>query len=183
VAEPSQRAEYYRAWRLAHADELRERRKQYYAEHREKLIARSKAHYAAHREEKLAYAKRYQEEHLAEHRAATARNRKKDPAATKAYHRAYYRAHLDELREAGRVANQKARRKGQKQAEPRKRKAHWTVQNALVAGKITKPKVCAGCGAPTSSRRLHAHHADYDKPLEVRWLCAFCHAAEHMTGA
>jgi ribosomal protein S27AE len=31
------------------------------------------------------------------------------------------------------------------------------------------------CGAPS----VNGHHDDYEKPLEVRWLCAKCHATAH----
>ena len=29
--------------------------------------------------------------------------------------------------------------------------------------------------------RCQAHHDDYSKPLEVRWLCVTCHAAHHVS--
>lgn len=32
------------------------------------------------------------------------------------------------------------------------------------------------CG---TSEKVHAHHHDYAKPLEVRWLCFRCHKASH----
>ena len=39
------------------------------------------------------------------------------------------------------------------------------------------PKPCENCGSlPT-----HAHHDDYNKPLEVRWLCRTCHGIRHRT--
>ena len=34
---------------------------------------------------------------------------------------------------------------------------------------------CEGCGA----KKVHAHHPDYDKPVDVKWLCASCHHQEH----
>lgn len=35
--------------------------------------------------------------------------------------------------------------------------------------------VCEVCG----DKKTHAHHTDYDKPLEVRWLCLIHHSHEH----
>lgn len=55
----------------------------------------------------------------------------------------------------------------------RKILARNAVYRALKDGKIYR-QPCR-CGAD----KVQAHHADYDKPLEVTWLCAWCHAAEH----
>ena len=57
---------------------------------------------------------------------------------------------------------------------PMKRKAITTVGNAIRDGKITK-KPCEVCGAT----KVHAHHDDYDKPLDVRFLCSVHHRAWH----
>lgn len=38
------------------------------------------------------------------------------------------------------------------------------------------PKPCEGCGA---AKGVHAHHDDYSKPLEVKWLCGSCHRKHH----
>ena len=43
-------------------------------------------------------------------------------------------------------------------------------------GKITKPDVCSRCD---STDRIHGHHEDYDKPLEVVWVCHPCHMDIH----
>lgn len=57
---------------------------------------------------------------------------------------------------------------------PQKAKAHNAVVNALKSGKLVK-KPCEICGKiPTV-----AHHDDYSKPLEVRWLCRLCHIDIH----
>jgi len=58
--------------------------------------------------------------------------------------------------------------------EPEKVKAINDLNNAVVAGRITRLP-CEMCGAfPTD-----AHHDDYSKPLEVRWLCHSCHQRLH----
>lgn len=55
-----------------------------------------------------------------------------------------------------------------------KYKAHWTVAHAIKAGKLIKSN-CEKCG----SVKAHAHHDDYSKPLDVRWLCPKCHNKHH----
>lgn len=59
-------------------------------------------------------------------------------------------------------------------ANPEKARAHNAVSNAIRCGKL-KRKPCEVCG----SERSHGHHHDYSKPLDVRWLCAAHHQAEH----
>lgn len=39
-----------------------------------------------------------------------------------------------------------------------------------------KPSNCTDCGR---KNKLDAHHDDYSKPLEVRWLCRLCHKKAH----
>lgn len=58
---------------------------------------------------------------------------------------------------------------------PLKYKARYTVRNAIVSGKIIKPKICSVCG---SNSKIEAHHNDYRKPLEIIWLCKICHIKE-----
>jgi hypothetical protein len=36
------------------------------------------------------------------------------------------------------------------------------------------------CEVCRSSTKIEAHHDDYDKQLEVRWLCAACHREWHV---
>jgi len=68
-------------------------------------------------------------------------------------------------------------------ANSEKVKAHHAVQYALRVGKLIRPDKCSRCGVIPSSRidgvtGIHAHHNDYSKPLQVEWLCAFCHGNE-----
>lgn len=57
-----------------------------------------------------------------------------------------------------------------------KRRAQIDVMNALNRGDLIKPERCESCG---EARRLDGHHDDYAKPLDVRWLCRWCHLAWH----
>lgn len=62
--------------------------------------------------------------------------------------------------------------------DPKKLRARAAARNAAAAGRLVKPKNCDACGTVA---RLHAHHDDYDKPLDVRWLCSICHGLVHRT--
>lgn len=54
-------------------------------------------------------------------------------------------------------------------------KAQTAVGNAIRDGKLKKGP-CAICGG---IKNVHAHHSDYSKPLDVKWLCAKCHHRLH----
>lgn len=56
------------------------------------------------------------------------------------------------------------------------RKASSKVTDAVRSGKLIKPDNCTLC---LSKENIEGHHPDYDKPLEVIWLCRKCHRAIH----
>ena len=58
---------------------------------------------------------------------------------------------------------------------PNKAKAHRMVKYHIDSGNLTK-EPCEVCG---SVENIHAHHDDYLKPLNVRWLCAAHHSQWH----
>jgi len=58
----------------------------------------------------------------------------------------------------------------------KERKIHSAVTNAVRSGKLIKPGTCEKCGR---NIRVSGHHYDYDKPLEVTWLCQKCHWEAH----
>lgn len=53
--------------------------------------------------------------------------------------------------------------------------AHQMVTLAIKSGLLT-PAPCEVCSTEVN---INAHHDDYTKPLEVRWLCRRHHAAWH----
>ena len=61
-------------------------------------------------------------------------------------------------------------------APPEKVIARSKLNVAVKGGKLEKPIECSKCGSP---RRINGHHPDYEKPLEVKWLCPLCHAEVH----
>ena len=63
-----------------------------------------------------------------------------------------------------------------RQRFPNKYKAHNMVDNAVRGGKLHR-QPCEICGA---KKKVHAHHDDYLKPLNVRWLCAAHHKQWHV---
>lgn len=64
--------------------------------------------------------------------------------------------------------------KAWRQADKRRMAAHNAVTRAIRAGKLIRMN-CERCGA----EKTYAHHDDYDKPLDVMWLCQPCHKKRH----
>lgn len=58
---------------------------------------------------------------------------------------------------------------------PKKYAAHTAVNNAVRDGYLI-PVPCERCG---SNHKVHAHHDDYLRQLDVRWLCVPCHKEWH----
>ncbi len=73
----------------------------------------------------------------------------------------------------GKEAATRAKRK-YIEKNPKKRSVHIKTGNAIRDGKLLK-QPCGVCG----SEDVQAHHCDYDKPLEVMWLCPIHHEEWH----
>lgn len=58
---------------------------------------------------------------------------------------------------------------------PMKRRAHRKVEVEIRAGRLTG-KPCEVCG----NQKSQAHHDDYNKPLDLIWLCAGHHMRRHV---
>jgi hypothetical protein len=54
-----------------------------------------------------------------------------------------------------------------------KRRAHVVLSRAIGSGKIMRPNECSEC---KKQCKPDGHHLDYNKPLEVVWICRACHS-------
>jgi len=79
------------------------------------------------------------------------------------------RSKLPERKEHNRVVN-----KAWRSEDIRRQRAHNKVRAAMCNGTLTRG-LCCRCG----SEKSVAHHEDYDKPLDVMWLCQPCHKQRH----
>lgn len=64
--------------------------------------------------------------------------------------------------------------KAWRDSDKRRMAAHNAVSRAVKSGTLLRMP-CTRCGNPNSV----AHHEDYDKQLEVIWLCQPCHKQRH----
>ncbi len=59
---------------------------------------------------------------------------------------------------------------------PERIKAVQILNHAVATGEIIRPLICESCN---EKKFVEGHHPDYDKPLEVDWLCVLCHRKLH----
>jgi hypothetical protein len=112
--------------------------------------------------------------------------REKDPEAYKSYLKKYYRDNKDELKEkqkeymntpiARKLKSETYKRYWSNPSNTIKNKARSIVNHAIRDGKLINPMKCECCGVETFTE---AHHEDYNKPLDVNWLCKTCHENKH----
>jgi len=63
-------------------------------------------------------------------------------------------------------------------------RAHNLVEKAIARGALVQPDTCESCGGDGKAFRdgrhpIQAHHCDYNRPLDVMWLCQPCHHEWH----
>ena len=59
---------------------------------------------------------------------------------------------------------------------PDKTLAQRRLQRAVREGRLVRPLICEQCGGIGD---IHAHHDDYSRALDVRWICRDCHTELH----
>lgn len=90
-------------------------------------------------------------------------------AAHQKSHKKYYQS------EAGKATHRRSS-EVQRSAHPDRIKARQTLYHAINSGRIKRPSTCEEC---SKKRFVHGHHEDYNKPLDVDWLCIKCHNKLH----
>lgn len=120
------------------------------------------------KKKRLAYIKAYQ-----------VKNREKFRAYYAVWYRKNGKQYLKKLKEKPFYAQHRKKINRQeyqwkKINEPEKLKARYTLRKAVRSGKIVKLP-CRKCGAI----KVHGHHTNYSRPLNVIWLCITHHAEIH----
>ena len=59
-------------------------------------------------------------------------------------------------------------------------KAEQMLNKAVNTGKIIKPVTCPICENSGEEYIITGHHEDYTKPLNVDWMCCYCHNSLHL---
>lgn len=148
------RKAYMKKWNDAHKEYKRNKAKQYYHEEPEKFREKSREYRKNNKEKVSSSWKKYYSEHKEEL-----------SECRKEYYKKYRLLHQEEHR----LESVEHRRKF-----PNECKARSIVNHSIRDGKIVRG-LCEVCGA----NNAHAHHDDYNKPLEVRWLCPKHHMEWH----
>lgn len=138
----------------------KEYKKQWYLKNRDRILSKNK-------EERKKYAKRY---------------RKENPDKVKIYNKAYKENNKEDIS----IYNKEYRKTNKEKINKLLRKyrnspigkfkirARLAVFNAIKSGDLIKLP-CEVCG----EKKSEGHHEDYNKPLEVIWLCREHHIELH----
>ena len=129
----------------------------------------SAEHRKANRPRLLAQEKAYRDTHKEQAKATQREWRKKNRKKWGEYSKAWFHRNP----EYSQQQNKRLRKE-----RPDKYAAYNAVAIAKRSGALVKPDACPKCGA--SDRRIEAHHSDYNKPLDIEWLCSGCHRQAHM---
>jgi hypothetical protein len=84
---------------------------------------------------------------------------------------------LEQIRERRKTGEMAAAERQRYHSDPdfKKRKLARCRVNTSIRRNQIQRKCCEECGSPNA----HAHHENYDRPLDVRWLCEQHHRLIH----
>jgi len=153
IDSPEKIKRWAKKYREIHKDEIKDWHQKYYEENREKILQSNRESYEKHKKE------------IALRRAL---NRRTNEGRLKA--RQYGKKSRDKTGNAIKYITK------WKKANPHKSAVHTFVLWAVRVGVMKKSDSCQNCG---SKGKIQGHHSDYDKPMEVQWLCSICHGEKH----
>lgn len=142
-----------------------------------KACCKARAKKTVHSAEAIANKKAYQAEW----------QRKKAPILN-AKARKSYKENIEKCREQAKIRQKRymqtekgkathlAASKRWKEENYEKYSAHQKVKKAIKSGKLIRPDNCEVC---EKEGKIEAHHEDYTKPLDVIWMCQYCHLYHH----
>lgn len=155
-------------------EEYLEKKREYYKANKHKWVQYAKEHRdelnAKSRERRLKNIEKYREREKEWRIKNSDKNKEyqrryRAKAGYKEKRREYYESHKEDYYRRARDSRAN---------HPDARRCHSIINKAISLGKIAK-QPCEVCG----DKSAQAHHDDYNKPLEVRWLCKKCHAKWH----
>lgn len=88
----------------------------------------------------------------------------------------YYREYSKKRYSGDKEFRNRRKESAKKWATPEKNRAHQLVYSWVKIGRLTRG-LCEIC----SSTKVQAHHSDYKKPLDVKWLCPSHHRNIHIS--
>ena len=159
-------------------------RKEYLHKNKEKIHVARKKQREINPERFKKSAKKTYEKHREKRLEKTRKYNEQNRQRINERQREYYSKNKDEIntRTNEYLATEQGKRKSNeyyhkiKEKFDLKIKARNNLRYAVRVGKITKPEICEKC---FKKRKLHGHHEDYNKPLEVIWVCDRCHTKIH----
>lgn len=92
----------------------------------------------------------------------------------------YYQDNKEKCKATGKAYHLKHRARRLeyfKQENPLTRQCRRKLNYEIESGKLERGTCCEDC--KTTEERIVGHHENYNKPLEVTWLCQSCHMRRH----
>jgi len=167
-------------WRKNNKEKLRDIGKRYYDKNKEKIKSTQKKWREENKEKIDEYQAKWRDENRERTRANSLRYQKENKEKVNEYRRKWNEKNKDKTRTYQENNREKIniwQRSYTKQEHVKFRKrANAKLNYHVKRGNIFKPELCSICG---EKKRVESHHHDYEKPLDVIWVCRKCHVSIH----